>query len=178
MLDVRLFARAMDPDGEETLVALVDEEVNVAVAVREGVSEKENLTILVALIAMISVEDRPIIGGSVPGHRKSKPRQRMEGYCMLYADYFVDDPLLDDVIFHRHFRMSGKHFFKDCREFEGDQMLQTEETCHRFAWFLHNLEMNNRPLWMLAYGMPGDTHGNYHAWPSPQPLITCIGSAG
>jgi hypothetical protein len=111
MLDVRLFARAMDPDGEETLVALVDEEVNVAVAVREGVSEKENLTILVALIAMISVEDRPIIGGSVPGHRKSKPRQRMEGYCMLYADYFVDDPLLDDVIFHRRFRMSGKHFF-------------------------------------------------------------------
>jgi hypothetical protein len=32
-------------------------------------------------------------GGSAPGRRKCKPRQRMEVYCILYADYFADSPL-------------------------------------------------------------------------------------
>jgi hypothetical protein len=41
---------------------------------------------------------------------KSKPRQRMEGYCMLYADYFTDDPLHDEVVFQHHFRMYRKLF--------------------------------------------------------------------
>ncbi|XP_010229788.1 uncharacterized protein LOC104582138 [Brachypodium distachyon] len=36
----------------------------------------------------------------------------MEGYCMLYAYYFVDDPLHNDVVFRRRFRMSGKLFLK------------------------------------------------------------------
>ncbi|KAK1664158.1 hypothetical protein QYE76_052317 [Lolium multiflorum] len=40
---------------------------------------------------MIAEEDKPRLGGSASGRRKSKPRQRMEGYRMLYADYFIDD---------------------------------------------------------------------------------------
>jgi hypothetical protein len=27
------------------------------------------------------------------GRCKTKPRQRLEGYCMSYADYFADDPM-------------------------------------------------------------------------------------
>jgi hypothetical protein len=61
---------------------------------------------------MIAEEDKPVIGGSAPGCRKSKPRQRMEGYCMLYAGYFANDPLHDDTVFRRHFRMSRKLFLK------------------------------------------------------------------
>ncbi|KAK1693853.1 hypothetical protein QYE76_010550 [Lolium multiflorum] len=33
---------------------------------------------------------RPRRGGSRPGRRKSKPRQRMEGHAMLHNDYFAD----------------------------------------------------------------------------------------
>jgi hypothetical protein len=43
-----------------------------------------------------------------PGRRKSKPRQRLEDYCILYADYFTNDPLHSEVVFRRRFRMSRK----------------------------------------------------------------------
>jgi hypothetical protein len=36
----------------------------------------------------------------------------MEGYCILYADYFADCPLHGDDVFRRHFRMSRKLFLK------------------------------------------------------------------
>jgi hypothetical protein len=36
----------------------------------------------------------------------------MEGYCMVYADYFADDPLHSDVVFRYRFRMSRKLFLK------------------------------------------------------------------
>jgi hypothetical protein len=50
-------------------------------------------------------------GGLTPGHRKSKPRQSLDGYCILYADYFIDDPLHCEVVFRHRFRMSQKLFF-------------------------------------------------------------------
>jgi hypothetical protein len=53
---------------------------------------------------MIDEEDKPTIGGSALGHRKSKPRQMMECYCMLYADYFTDDPLHGDTVFRCRFK--------------------------------------------------------------------------
>jgi hypothetical protein len=49
-------------------------------------------------------------GGSAPGRRKSKPRQRMKVYCILYADYFVEDSLHGEVVFWHHFRMSRNLF--------------------------------------------------------------------
>jgi hypothetical protein len=36
----------------------------------------------------------------------------MEGYCLLYDDYFTDDPLHDVISRHR-FRMSSKLFLKN-----------------------------------------------------------------
>jgi hypothetical protein len=51
----------------------------------------------------------PQRGGSKFGRRKSKPRQRIESYTMLYTDYFVDEaPNVDD--FRRHYRKSKGMF--------------------------------------------------------------------
>jgi hypothetical protein len=36
----------------------------------------------------------------------------MEGYCILYADYFADNPLHGEAVFRRRFRMSRKLFLK------------------------------------------------------------------
>jgi hypothetical protein len=36
----------------------------------------------------------------------------MEGYCMLYADYFADDPLHGEAVFRCRFRMSWKLFLR------------------------------------------------------------------
>jgi hypothetical protein len=109
----------MDSDDEEVMAAMMDEEIaaiNAAVA-----GDDEHLSILIALLTMILEEDKPGCSGSALGRRKSKPRTRMEGYCILYADYFVDDPVHGDVTFRRRFRMSRKLFLKivqKLREFD------------------------------------------------------------
>jgi hypothetical protein len=96
----------MDSDDETMFAALMDEEAEIAVS-----DDEEHLMILSCLMVLYARSDaKPRLGGSAPGRRKSKPRQRLEGYCILYADYFADDPLHGEVVFWCHFRMSRKLF--------------------------------------------------------------------
>jgi hypothetical protein len=73
--------------------------------------DEEHMLILACLTGLYAEAAIGRRGGSAPGRKKCKPRQRMEGYCILYADYFVDNPLLvllncmhqllqDDVVEH------------------------------------------------------------------------------
>jgi hypothetical protein len=55
----------MDFEDEEVIVALMDE---------EAVGDEVHLSILVALLTMISEEDKPSLGGFAPGHHKSNSR--------------------------------------------------------------------------------------------------------
>ncbi|XP_071683795.1 uncharacterized protein [Lolium perenne] len=83
----------------------------------------------------------------------------MEGYCMLYTDYFADDPLHDDTVFRHRFRMSRKLFlkivenlrkieyFKLKRDVVGELGFSTIQKCTVAR--------------MLAYGIAGDTHDDY-----------------
>jgi hypothetical protein len=149
----------MDSDDEEMMAALMDEEV---AAIRAGAGpDDEHLSILVALMSMILQDARPARGGSAPGRRKSKPRQRMEGYCMLYADYFADDPVHGDVTFCRRFRMNRKLFLKiveKLREF--DDYFKLKRDCVGTLGF-STLQKCTVALRMLAYGMPADTQDDY-----------------
>jgi hypothetical protein len=100
-------------------------------------------------------------GGSRPGRRKSKARQRMEGYCMLYVDYFADDPLHDDVIFRRRYRMGRKLFLKiveHVREF--DDYFKLKRDAVGVLGF-STIQKCTVALRMLAYGIPGDTQDDY-----------------
>jgi hypothetical protein len=74
VIGVWWFEKAMDSDDEEALAALMDEEVTVATTVRDAIGDKEQLPILVALLAMIADEDKTRIGGSAPRSRKRNPR--------------------------------------------------------------------------------------------------------
>jgi hypothetical protein len=96
----------MDSDDESMFATLMEEEAEIVVT-----DDEEHLMMLSCLIALYAHNDvKPRHGGSALGHRKSKPRQRLEGYCILYADYFADDPLHGEVVFRRCFRMSWKLF--------------------------------------------------------------------
>jgi hypothetical protein len=92
-------------------------------------------------MAMYARHDaKPRRRGSAPGRRKSKLWQRMKVYCILYADYFIDDPLHGEMVFWRRFRMSRKLFLdivyavrrfkkyficrKDCTGMVGFSLLQ------------------------------------------------------
>ena len=93
----------MDSDD---FAALMEEEVEV------DVEEEVHLMILAVLAILFAKNAKPRRGGSKPGRRKCKNRHRMEGYCMLYADYFADAPLHDEKVFRRCYRMSRKLFLR------------------------------------------------------------------
>ncbi|XP_051197370.1 uncharacterized protein [Lolium perenne] len=121
---------------------------------------------------MIAEEDKPLIGGSAPGHRKSKPRQRMDGYCMLNADYFTDDPLHDDTVFRHHFWMSRKLFLKiveNLREINYFKLKRDSVDELGFS----TIQKCTVALRMLAYGIAGDTQDDYRIMAESM-AIDCI----
>jgi hypothetical protein len=53
-------------------------------------------------LVQIKEEEELRWGGSVPV-RRTVPCNRFSGYHLLYADYFVDEPVFNDDVFHRWF---------------------------------------------------------------------------
>ncbi|XP_071677011.1 uncharacterized protein [Lolium perenne] len=107
----------MDNDDEMVALLLEDEQ-----AFDDDL--REHLLIIASLQDMLDAEaekrKRPRRGGSRPGRRKSKPRQRMEGHAMLHNDYFADDATHADN-FRRRYRMSKGLFMNilhSVREFD------------------------------------------------------------
>ncbi|XP_010233156.1 uncharacterized protein LOC100845782 [Brachypodium distachyon] len=85
----------------------------------------------------------------------------MEGYCMLYADYFADDPLHNDVIFRRRFRMSRKLFLKIAeylRDYDDYFKLKRDAVGTLDFTSIQKCTVSLR---LLAYGIPADTQDDY-----------------
>ena len=76
-------ASALDSDDEEALATLLEEEAEA------DVQEQEHLMVLATLAQLLASNKKPRRGGSAPGRMKAKNRHRLEGYCMLYSDYFA-----------------------------------------------------------------------------------------
>jgi hypothetical protein len=83
-------------DEEEQMFAEMFEEGMAAAA-----QDEEHMLILACLSGLYAEATIGRRGGSAPGHKKCKLRQRMEGYCILYADYFADNPLHGEAVFRR-----------------------------------------------------------------------------
>ena len=90
----------MDSDDEEALEVLLEEEADA------DVQDEEHLMVLAALAALLASNVNRRRGGSAPGRLKAKNRHRLEGYCMLYSNYFDNAPLHGDKVFRRCYRMS------------------------------------------------------------------------
>jgi hypothetical protein len=147
----------MDSDDEEEqmFVELFEEEMEAAA------QDEEHMLILACLSGLHAEKAIGRRGGSAPGHRKCKPRQRMEGYCILYIDYFTDSPLHGEAIFRHHFRMSRKLFLKivyALREYES--YFRCKLDCTGMAGF-SALQKCTVAMRMLAYGDPGDSTDDY-----------------
>jgi hypothetical protein len=147
----------MDSDDETMFAALMEEEAEIAVT-----DDEEHLMMLSCLIALYAHNDaKPRHGGSTLGHRKSKPRQRLEGYCILYADYFADDPLHGEVVFQRCFRMSWKLFLDIVYVvWRFDNYFICKKYFTGMVGFF-SLQKCTAALRMLAYGAPGDSQDDY-----------------
>lgn len=80
---------------------------------------------------------------------------------MLYADYFADDPLHNDVIFRRRFRMSRKFFLKIAEYlWEYDDYFKLKRDAVDTLGFT-SIQKCTVSLCLLAYGIPADTQDDY-----------------
>jgi hypothetical protein len=145
----------MDSDDEEALVALLEEEADA------DVQDEEHLMVLAALAGLLESNEKPRRGGSAPGRMKAKNRNRLEGYCMLYPDYFADAPLHGDKVFRRRYRISRKFFLRivnSIREF--DSYFKCKKDCTGKLGFT-SIQKCTIAMRMLAYGAPGDSLDDY-----------------
>ena len=51
--------------------------------------DEEHLMVLATLAGLFASNAKPQRGGSTTGRLKAKQRHRLEGYCLMYADYFA-----------------------------------------------------------------------------------------
>ena len=145
----------MDSDEEEELAALLEEEA------AADVQEEEHLMVLAALAQLLASSEKPRRGGPTPGRVKAKNRHRLQGYCMLYSDYFADAPLHCERTFRRRYRMSRKLFLRivnSIREF--DSYFIGKKDCAGTFGFT-SLQKCTAAMRMLAYRAPGDILENY-----------------
>lgn len=106
----------MDSDDEEAFATLLDKEAD------DDFHDEDHLMVVASLVGLFAGNVEPRRGGSAPGWLKAKERHRLEGYCLLYTDYFAGTPLHGDKVFRRRYRMSRKLFLRivnSIREFDG-----------------------------------------------------------
>ena len=117
--------------------------------------------VLATLAALLMSNEKPRRGGSAPGRMKAKNRHRLEGYCMLYFDYFADAPLHGDKVFRRRYWMSRKLFLgivNSIQEF--DSYFKCKKDCIDKLGFT-SIQKCTTAMRMLAYEAPGDSLDDY-----------------
>jgi hypothetical protein len=143
-------------DEEEQMFTEIFEEEMVAAA-----QDEEHMLILACLSGLYAETAIGRRGGSALGRRKCKPRQRMEGYYILYTDYFTKNPLHGEAVFRRRFRMSQKLFLKivyALRDY--DSYFRCKLDCTGMAGF-SALQKCTVAMRMLAYGAPDNSTDDY-----------------
>ncbi|XP_073355290.1 uncharacterized protein [Aegilops tauschii subsp. strangulata] len=145
----------MDSDDEEAFVALLEEEADA------DAQEEEHLMVLAALDGLFASNAKPRQGGSASGRLKAKQRHRLEGYCLLYSDYFADAPLHGEKIFRRRYWMSRKLFLGIVNSiYEFDIYFKCKKDCTGTLGFT-SLRKCTTTMRMLAYRTPGDSLEDY-----------------
>jgi hypothetical protein len=159
----------MDSDNKEELMF-----VELFQAEMAAVAQDEEHMLILACLSSLYVEKAiGLRGGSALGCRKCKPRQRMEGYYMLYTDYFADSTLHGEAVFRCRFRMSWKLFPEivyTLREY--DSYFRCKLDCMGMAGFFA-LQKCAVAMRMLAYGAPCDSADDY-LWMAESIALDCF----
>ena len=108
--------------------------------------------VLATLASLLASNEKPRRGGSAPGWVKAKNRHRLEGYCMLYSDYFAAAPLHGEKTFWRRYRMSRKIFLRIVNSiWEFDNYFKCKMDCTGTLGFT-SIQKCTTTMRMLAYG--------------------------
>jgi hypothetical protein len=103
----------------------------------------------------------PVHGGSKPGKRPNRPRDFEGSYQRLLHQYFSENPLYDDEIFRRRFRMARPLFLKiaEAVEQHDEYFQQRPDACGKMG--LRPIVKITAALRMLAYGGAADCNDEY-----------------
>jgi hypothetical protein len=98
----------------------------------------------------------PRRGGSKPGKRPNKFRNRLDGAYRLHADYFAQDPVYDEIDFRRRFRMRKSLFVRVHNQVlaKNAYFTQRRDACGILG--LNSFQKITAAVRMLAYGSPAD----------------------
>ena len=122
----------------------------------------EHMAVLTCLLGLqAQLNAAPRIGGSKPGRRKNKDRNRMEGHMTLWRDYFADDPTFGDKEFRRRFRMNKDLFMTLVIGVRGyDDYFKLKRDCTGLVGF-SSIQKCTAALRVIAYGSPADAVDEY-----------------
>jgi hypothetical protein len=111
---------------------------------------------------MVEDEDEEIHvhRGSVVGRRVIN-RDRESGYVRLMQDYFSDNPVYNDDIFRRRFRMTKAMFHNICQTLEAANPYFGQSYNAANVPGFHTIQKVTVAIRMLAYGGPADSLDKY-----------------
>jgi hypothetical protein len=124
--------------------------------------DEEHMMILASLASLYAERNsKPQRGGSASGRQKAKARQHLEGYIMLYADYFTDEPLHLEAVFRRRFGMRRDLFLKIMYAIRNlDLYFRCKPDCTDMIGF-SSLQKCTVAMRLLACGAPGGNADDY-----------------
>ncbi|KAM5550857.1 hypothetical protein ABKV19_027286 [Rosa sericea] len=98
--------------------------------------------------------------GSIPD-RIYKDRQRLQGHETLFKDYFAENPVHEEVVFRRRFRMHRALFLLILATVEAHDsyFVQKRDSAGRLG--LSSLQKVTAAMRMLAYGIGADAVDDY-----------------
>ena len=93
--------------------------------------------------------------------RQYRYRDRVSGHSRLLNDYFVENPVYDETLFHRRFRLSRPLFLRILHTLQqhNDYFVQRRNVVNTIG--LSGEQKMTAILRMLAYGLSADTIDEY-----------------
>ena len=113
------------------------------------------------LVDFIEINNESVHGGSRPGRSPNINRNSLEGHERIIKDYFADQPIYDEKLFRRRFRMRRALFLKIVNAVEGHDpyFVQMPDACGKLG--LSAIQKCTAAIRQLAYGTPADAVDEY-----------------
>jgi hypothetical protein len=100
-------------------------------------------------------------GGSLPGRSRNVERDRMEGHERIFRDYFAPDPVYNETLFRRRYRMRRGLFLKIVEAVKNQDSYFTQRRDARGLLGISTIQKITSAVRMLAYGVAADATDEY-----------------
>lgn len=126
----------------------------------EELTSDSLFTTLNELLSSDSDDEEPQRGGSRPGRAANIDRNRLQGAQRLFEDYFSSEPVYNEALFKRRFRISRRSFFRIYDVLKTYRYFTQRRDCTGKLG-LTGLQKATAAMRCLAYGCASDSVDEY-----------------